>query len=628
MRDDLHKAMLEKIEKLRTLVGKASAETVCLKLFLLLGDTYKTAANQGLFSPFRQFQYALGLLLTTPEPVNHTELTEDEWKQVFRGLNDIYASYALMFWPAEDEQELSKTDAWFKPRSVAMPAFLHYFNQGSMASVEQTIAKIESTLVHFDSELAAATGLSATDAIKITNWICNDAQTRFNKLTAFLRYAKRHSEMAAKLGWDMVTAKLDAQSSPEYWDHMKALEDKRVPSTVFLSDLQAVFGSSTSAAYWSLFTARRGETSGFIYPTELNPAAHRPLIEFDDGKATMVVVNMLYEAALSTLTKTLTDDIEVRQRYFTRRDSALERQVSGCLRRMFPNAEHYSACYEQPDSHFEHDHVIIWQRAMFVVESKASPPPEPFRDPNKAFERIRRAFKSETGIQAAFNQANRLRKAILRGESIQLYNQSGELLREVTSAEIDAVYCICVTATSHGPVAVDLSMLLEKETDDHYPWAVNVNDLDNTVCAFVRKQWGPEKFREFLDQRQRLQGKAMTDDELEIVGAFVLYGTLEPWLSRPADKIFFQNGFSRLFDEIYEEQRGGPAPELEAKAPPRIDDVRSVLGSIDDNHLSKLDRLTSRSRLFLGDPPRRHVGRNDLCPCGSGQKFKRCCYRT
>jgi len=26
-------------------------------------------------------------------------------------------------------------------------------------------------------------------------------------------------------------------------------------------------------------------------------------------------------------------------------------------------------------------------------------------------------------------------------------------------------------------------------------------------------------------------------------------------------------------------------------------------------------------------PPNRHIGRNDPCPCGSGRKFKNCCYR-
>ncbi|MBX3500616.1 MAG: SEC-C domain-containing protein [Alphaproteobacteria bacterium] len=39
----------------------------------------------------------------------------------------------------------------------------------------------------------------------------------------------------------------------------------------------------------------------------------------------------------------------------------------------------------------------------------------------------------------------------------------------------------------------------------------------------------------------------------------------------------------------------------------------------------RLDRIARESR--EGWPqtnPYRHVGRNDLCPCGSGQKFKRC----
>ncbi len=312
-----------------------------------------------------------------------------------------------------------------------------------------------------------------------------------------------------------------------------------------------------------MFASSRQGTISFTYPTELNPAAERPLIEYKAGEAVMVVGNMLHEAVLASLSKVLADDNRLRERYLKRRDSSLERQVSELLTRLFPDAEHYPECYEQPDSHFEHDHVVIWNRSLFVFESKASPPPEPFRDPNKAYDRIRRAFRAKTGIQEAFNQSNRLRRAYLQGVPIRLYDERGKLLREVPSADLDAVYCVCVTANSHGPVAVDLSMLLEKDDGDQYPWAVNVNDLDSTVCAFQRKGWGPEKFCSFLEQRQRLQGKAFTDDELEIVGAFVLYGTLDPWISRPEEKIFFQNGFSRVFDAIYEEQRGGPVPELD-----------------------------------------------------------------
>jgi hypothetical protein len=629
MQEELHKKMLEDIGKLRELVGKASSETICLKLFLLLGDTYETARQHGLLAPLRQCQYLLGLLVTTPEPSGHSALTDGEWKRVFERLGAIYRAYALMFWPSEEEKELSKTEAWYRPRSVAMPAFLHYFSQGSMASVEQVVARIEATLVPFDKELADKTGISATEAVAITKWICDDVQARFDKITAWYRFTKNHLDKPIQAGWDVETARKDAQSSPEYLVHQKTLEDQRSPLSVFLTDLQRVFGHRKGAAYWSLFASSRQSTNAFTYPTELNPVVQRPLIEYGEGKAVMVVGNMLYEAVLASLGKVLADDDRVRQRYLKRRDSALERQVSDLLRRLFPNAEHYPACYEQPDSRFEHDHVVIWQRAMFVFESKASPPPEPFRDPNKAYERIRRAFRAETGIQAAFDQSNRLRRAFLRGDRIRLYDQRGDLLREVASADLDAVYCVCVTANSHGPVAVDLNMLLEKDDTDQYPWAVNVNDLDSAVRAFERKGWGPSKFREFLEQRHRLQGKAFTDDELEIVGAFVLYGTLDPWISRPEEMISFLPGFSRIFDAIYNEQHGGPAPELEAKGPPRFDDLRILMNTLPEEPGSGID-ITAIDEIepFRGAVRRRRVGRNDPCPCGSGQKFKRCCYRT
>jgi hypothetical protein len=217
----------------------------------------------------------------------------------------------------------------------------------------------------------------------------------------------------------------------------------------------------------------------------------------------------------------------------------------------------------------------------------------------------------------------------LNEESGQLYNQRGELLREVANTDIDAVYCVCVTASSYGAVAVDLSMLLEKDQADEYPWAVNVNDLESTICAFKRKEWGPDKFREFLEQRQKLQGKAFTDDELEIVGAFVLYGTLDPWIACPIEMISFQPGFSRIFDAIYKEQHGGPPPILEATAPPRFDDMRSVMAALAHESRNGIDiRAEGNLGPFRGHISRRRVGRNEPCPCGSGKKFKHCCCRT
>jgi len=46
----------------------------------------------------------------------------------------------------------------------------------------------------------------------------------------------------------------------------------------------------------------------------------------------------------------------------------------------------------------------------FVIESKATQQREPLRDPEKAYTRIKDDFKSNAGIQKAYEQAERLRR--------------------------------------------------------------------------------------------------------------------------------------------------------------------------------------------------------------------------
>ncbi|HEX9276275.1 MAG TPA: hypothetical protein VGA51_07745, partial [Casimicrobiaceae bacterium] len=78
--------------------------------------------------------------------------------------------------------------------------------------------------------------------------------------------------------------------------------------------------------------------------------------------------------------------------------------------------------FETHDQHFEHDLLVRVARTAIVVEAKASPPVEPFRDPDKAFVRIRDAFRSSRGIQHAFDQGRRIFRAWKRGDRVQLYD--------------------------------------------------------------------------------------------------------------------------------------------------------------------------------------------------------------
>ena len=78
---------------------------------------------------------------------------------------------------------------------------------------------------------------------------------------------------------------------------------------------------------------------------------------------------------------------------------------------------------------------------------------EPVRDIEKSYVRLRRAFRSDTGIQGGYDQANEIRKRLKRNESVPLFDRDGNKLADLTPSEFGAIHCVCVTADSWGPSA-------------------------------------------------------------------------------------------------------------------------------------------------------------------------------
>ena len=52
--------------------------------------------------------------------------------------------------------------------------------------------------------------------------------------------------------------------------------------------------------------------------------------------------------------------------------------------------------------------------------------------------------------------------------------------------------------------------------------------------------------------------------------------------------------------------------------PPRLEDVDPELAELIEYHIQTYGKPLRR---------RNKIGRNDLCPCGSGKKYKKCCLR-
>jgi hypothetical protein len=64
-----------------------------------------------------------------------------------------------------------------------MPAFLHYFNQGLLASTDQVDQRTQRYLSPFDAQLLAELGLSASRTVEICRWITAKLQSSIDALT-------------------------------------------------------------------------------------------------------------------------------------------------------------------------------------------------------------------------------------------------------------------------------------------------------------------------------------------------------------------------------------------------------------------------------------------------------------
>jgi len=250
-----------------------------------------------------------------------------------------------------------------------------------------------------------------------------------------------------------------------------------------------------------------------------------------------------------------------------------------------------------------------------IIEAKAAPPVEPFRDPDKAFVRLRDAFRADKGIQKAYEQGNRIVRKLKAGNEVPLYDARGGEVGRLSPDQSKLPVGICVTRDNFGALATNLALLLEKDVSDSYPWVVDIIDLANLAEAWSYFKWGPTESRKYLEQRILLHGKVFSDDELDYAGYFMRHGSFDSAIKTRADLLQLNPDYSSIFDELYIHlHQGGPPVTLTQTEPVLMDLKRS---------------LVSEKPVFVDSAghalPRKKISRNEPCPCGSGKKYKRCC---
>lgn len=589
------KAITAQLVEIMSGVDTESIVGHCTTVFLP-NDSSEVHETSGLKAPMKQCLHLLGLMIGTPG--GDRQITEAEWAEIRDILNDLLDCYSQMYFPDATELPTLSTD-WGKHREVAMPAFMKYFFELDLLSRDQVHTKAVALFSQFDDYLKKETGLFVREALALADKVWSVMQNGLDSLTDAFSELDRM---------------LKAADSPEDIDPLKNENAARIGNalaqglttmyTITLAELEQEFGKALAEAYWRLFVSRRGAGIEYQWITDRNPIERTPLIELEPGTAMSAVGNLLYMAVLTTFSEVLLAGPH-RDSFLMRRDKLLEERAEALFKKhLGADALCYPAVYETPKADKEHDLLVKHRGNLLIVECKASPAGEPFRDPDKAFVRIKRKF--DDVLQEAFDQGQSLRASIYGREKVQLYDEKGRQVLELRQEEFSHVHCVCLTESNFGMLATDLSLLLSKPDDFDYPWAVSFSDLEVLLSGFRHAGLEPEQLFEYLDQRKVLHGKVVTADELDVAGYFLRQGQLSD-LAKSDGRSLLTNDWGQVFDDIWIEKQGGPKADLSPVEKPAF--------------LNLGKELLARKGL------NRKIGRNEKCPCGSNVKFKRCCGR-
>ena len=356
----------------------------------------------------------------------------------------------------------------------------------------------------------------------------------------------------------------------------------------------------------------RGEGTQLRYPTDQSIVELKPLVRLSDDVAFGCNLQEMLLPVLGTCEALLLKS-SAKEPYLKHRARTLEDEAAVFIRDILgPSTSVYRNVYETHDNQREHDIVAVNDDICLFIEVKSSPPDEPFRDPEKAYIRLSRSFRSDTGIQKAYEQANNLLRAVNGRDIVVLYDKKGNEVVKLPGSLRDRAFCVCVTRDNHGPAATCLSFMLTKNEAEPFPWVVSVLNLESISEAWQYYRWGSKQLKAFLKGREKLHSSAFSDDELDYVGAFILHCGLQGFVADVAIPFPINLTYSDIFDSIHNHmKRGGRAV--------RITPTYPILSSVDE-FLRSGESIYSMSRR---QKPIKLI-RNKPCPCGSGAKSKRC----
>ena len=438
---------------------------------------------KGMASPLRQMEYLIDLYYSTEDRINKDKINEDMWGQLISLLNEIEMSYFFTISGFEEdgfEQQREK--------AVSMATFIQAYSNPRFAYDEQVLERIQRHFIPFESEIMQEYGFGVDDIVRLLGHV----EDLYNqKLTSCALQWETYRRDVSK--WHAMTSFWIAKGIHDNkWAEQPEIRDM----FQYISELGSVFLQPISQLYevdvprenvgsiLKYLTYEKDQTTGRnIYYTDQRTYTSHPFIRIED-EYLCPVMKLSVEAVYDRLNVFLLNS-KLKARYVAYKSKEVEAKVIEILDKIFPeNAMRYAGYFIEPNK--EQDILYVWDGFCFIIEVKDYAQRDPRIDPYKSFTRINDDFKR--CIQKGFDQCRRVERVLLKDNDVVICNspKCDNVAGIIRSEDIKDCFTIVVTRDTSAYIQTDLSNLLQKEPEAHYPWVVAIDDLEIFVMLLKK----------------------------------------------------------------------------------------------------------------------------------------------
>ena len=501
-----------------------------MRLIIELDHKTTSPLYAHLQSPMRQTLYMIDVYYSIEDRGDTVDMDDKRWDRIAILLDEMAMTYFVTIgFPNDGELFHDERDETI---DVTLSTFIGYFENAILSYEEQTLDRIERFLKPYNEVVMKKCGFTIDEAIKFVLHVRNLNNEKFSNImqpcaetySFYINHPEEWRKLTRKFEERGVTNPHDWWFEPELSGMFKTMTtnpgEVNLHNEEELSSVDMNPDSLKNIIDYLLYDKNvlKGKT---IYYADKHYSESHPVFKVSD-KYVCPISKFFLEGLYFRIDEALRKDAIIGHKYKQNKDAAFEEKVREVFEHFFPKRTKIFSNYSV-DELSENDLLVIFGDTCIVVEIKNCGFRAPFRDPIKAYPRIKRDY--ENAVQLGYEQCRRVEKVLLLGQDVDILDASNmhKVLYHLKSKNIGDVWSIVVTDVKYGVIQTNLSKLLKKDEEALYPWSVCVDDLESMMLLMKKMLKGiaPARFVEFLDYRERLHGHIMCFDELEICGWYL-----------------------------------------------------------------------------------------------------------